>query len=213
MAPVADDRVDSAALDAVEAAARDKAALRRWVLDRRAGMSRAQLAAAARRITDAIIGAPEIAAARCVAAYASFGREPGTRHLVDALAAQEVVVLLPVLRPGRDLDWAQYSGPGDLEPAAGGMVEPVGARFGVGAIARADVVLVPALAVDRFGTRLGRGGGSYDRALALARGSAPRWAMVYDGELLPPGVRAPAEPHDIRVHAAVTPADGVVVVG
>jgi 5-formyltetrahydrofolate cyclo-ligase len=93
------------------------------------------------------------------------------------------------------------------------MVEPVGARFGVGAIARADVVLVPALAVDRFGMRVGRGGGSYDRALALAPKSTPRWALVYDGELLPPGLHAPTEPHDIRVHAAVTPSDGLAVFG
>jgi 5-formyltetrahydrofolate cyclo-ligase len=188
-----------------------KAALRRWVLDRRAEMTRGQLAAAARRLTDAVVSAPEIAAARCVAAYASFGREPGTRHLLDELVTRDVLVLLPVLLPGRDLDWAQYTGPGDLEPAALGMVEPVGARFGTAGISRADVVLVPALAVDRYGVRVGRGGGSYDRALGAARSDAPRWALVYDVELLPPGVRAPAEPHDVRVHGAVTPADGLVV--
>ena len=77
-------------------------------------------------------------------------------------------------------------------------------------MARADAVLVPALAVDRAGNRLGRGGGSYDRALARVGPMVPLIALIYDAELLD---RVPAEPHDVRVRAAVSPAAGMTVTG
>jgi 5-formyltetrahydrofolate cyclo-ligase len=66
-------------------------------------------------------------------------------------------------------------------------------------------VLVPALAVDRHGNRLGRGGGSYDRALARATGLTV--AVLYDGELVD---LLPVEPHDVPVNAVVTPRSGLV---
>jgi 5-formyltetrahydrofolate cyclo-ligase len=62
--------------------------------------------------------------------------------------------------------------------------------------------VVPALAVDRRGSRLGRGGGSYDRALARVPAGRPVLALLYDGEC--PEV-VPTEPHDRRVTVAVTP--------
>jgi 5-formyltetrahydrofolate cyclo-ligase len=68
------------------------------------------------------------------------------------------------------------------------------------------VVLVPALAVDESGNRLGRGGGSYDRALARVGGQVPTIALVYDGELVG---RLPAEPHDRPVRAAASPGHGI----
>ena len=82
------------------------------------------------------------------------------------------------------------------------MWTPDGDLLGVDSLAEADLVLVPALAVGADGTRLGRGGGSYDRALARVPADRPVVALLYDGELLP-GV--PAEAHDRRVTAVVTP--------
>lgn len=140
---------------------------------------------------------PLVLGARRVASYASVGTEPST----TALNALRDDVLLPVLLPDGDLDWA--SGP--LAPAARGLREPTGPRQGRDALADCDLVLVPALAVDRWGVRLGRGGGSYDRALRRARGRT--LALLHDGELLP---RLPADPHDVPVTGAVTPAGGVV---
>lgn len=140
-----------------------------------------------------------------VAAYVSVGAEPGTRPLLDLLQARGTTVLLPVLLPDNDLDWAAYRGPAHLLPAGRGLLEPDGPRLGAAAVCAAAVVLLPGLAVDRRGLRLGRGGGSYDRVLArLARqGAHPLLAtLLYDAELLE---RVPAEPHDKPVHAAVTP--------
>ena len=70
------------------------------------------------------------------------------------------------MQPDLDLDWAVYDGPGALHTARMGLLEPDGPRLGLDAIARADAVLVPGLAVGRDGMRLGRGGGCYDRVLA-----------------------------------------------
>lgn len=140
-----------------------------------------------------------------VAAYVSIGGEPSTHALLDRLRAAGVRVLLPVLMPDNDLDWALYEGAERLEAADWGLLEPTGERLGPKAVGEADVVLLPGLAVDRNGLRLGRGGGSYDRVLErLERASAPASLVVllYDAEVLE---EVPAEPHDRQVHAAVTP--------
>ncbi len=142
--------------------------------------------------------------ATTVAAYAPLAREPGGPGLPAALAARVPRVLLPVLRADRDLDWAEYDGP---LPPGPGLRSPAGPRLGVAALGTADLVLVPALAVDRrTGVRLGRGGGSYDRALPRTRPRVPVVALLYPGELRD-GV--PAAPHDRRVDAVLTP-DGLV---
>jgi len=137
--------------------------------------------------------------ASIVAAYVPMIGEPGGPELPSALVQVVSTLLLPVVQPDRDLDWAAHDG--TLVPAALGMMEPVGLRLGVNAIATASVVIVPALAVDRSGIRLGRGGGSYDRA--LARVGAPQIviALLYDGELV---ATVPSEPHDRRVDGVIT---------
>jgi 5-formyltetrahydrofolate cyclo-ligase len=139
------------------------------------------------------------------------GSEPGTRPLLDALRARGVRVLLPVLLPDNDLDWALYQGAEELAPARLGLLEPTGPRLGVDAVCTADLVLLPGLAVDpATGLRLGRGGGSYDRVLArlAAAGSTARLVtLLFDAELLP---GLPTEAHDRPVDAVVTPDRTVV---
>ena len=77
-------------------------------------------------------------------------------------------------------------------------------------MALASVVLVPALAVDRRGVRLGRGGGYYDRSLSLRRPDAHLVAVVRDEEIVE---EVPSEAHDVRMTHALTPRQGVVVLG
>jgi 5-formyltetrahydrofolate cyclo-ligase len=138
-----------------------------------------------------------------VAAYVPVGPEPGGPDLPRVLAAAGARVLLPVLLPDNDLDWAVYTG--DLTPGRLGLSEPAGPRLGVDGLRSADLILVPALAVDRSGRRMGRGGGSYDRA--LIRAAAPVIALLHDNELIS---EVPAEPHDRPVHGVITPTGGYV---
>ena len=147
--------------------------------------------------------------ASTVCAYLPFGNEPGTTALVDALAAGSARVLLPVIRPEPGpLDWAEYTGEADLVPSRfRGIREPGGKRLGTDAVGAAELVLVPALAVDRRGVRLGRGAGHYDRSLVFAAAGATLLAVVRDEELVE---RLPGEPHDVRMSGALTPGRGVL---
>lgn len=180
-----------------------KIALRDQLVTARRRRSLLEIGEAARAIAEHLLATPEVRRAATVAAYVAMGQEPGTGPLVDRVRGAGRHVLLPVLLPGNDLDWARYTGPDDLVPARLGLLEPPGARLGVDAIATADVVLVPALAVDRTGLRLGRGGGSYDRALARVPVGTFVCALLFEDELLE---AVPAAPHDRRVNAVVSPA-------
>jgi len=153
-------------------------------------------------IARAVLDLTEVAVAGTVAAYLSIGTEPATYNLVETLRSRNVRVIAPVLRGDLDLDWAQYGGLTTIAQGSGGLWNPAGPLLGVDAIAAADVVVVPALAVDERGNRLGRGGGSYDRALARVPPGRLVAALLYDGEWPAP---VPTEPHDRPVSAVVTP--------
>ena len=187
-------------------AGEEKASLRRRLVAARAALSEAERSTAGRLIRDHVLEMPEVSAAGTVAAYYSIGTEPDTHSLIFALWKRGSYVVLPVLLPDGDLDWASYEGPDSLAPGPRGLLQPVEPVRGPGTVARADVVLVPALAVGTSGTRLGRGGGSYDRALARVGGQVPTIGLVYDDELLP---SVPAEPHDAAVRAVARPLHGI----
>ncbi len=179
-----------------------KAALRDQLLTARRRRPLLEIGQAAQGICEHLLAADPVRRAASVAAYVSVGTEPGTTPLLLALRAAGTRVLLPVLLPDGDLDWAAYEGEGSLSPARLGLLEPTGPRLGVDAVATPDVVLVPGLAVDGRGMRLGRGGGSYDRALARVPLGTFTCALLYDDEV---GRDVPTEPHDRPVTAAATP--------
>ncbi|MFJ8753475.1 5-formyltetrahydrofolate cyclo-ligase [Streptomyces sp. NPDC102441] len=183
-----------------------KATLRRELLAARRLLTSEDVRKAGSVLASAAAVLPELTDARTVAAYVSVGREPGTHALLDALRARGVRVLLPVLMADNDLDWAVFEGAEHLAPAGRGLLEPDGARLGPQAVLDADAVLLPGLAVDGRGMRLGRGGGSYDRVLARLASAGAHPALVvllYDDEVV---ARVPGEPHDHPVDAVVTPA-------
>ncbi|MFJ1568077.1 5-formyltetrahydrofolate cyclo-ligase [Streptomyces erythrochromogenes] len=186
-----------------------KSELRRELLAARRALSPDARRTAAAALAVTALELPELAGARTVAAYVSVGGEPGTRELLDALRAVGKRVLLPLLLPDNDLDWAAYEGPGSLAEAAhpGRMrlLEPSGPALGPEAVTQADAVLLPGLAVDGRGMRLGRGGGSYDRVLQRLERAGAHPALVvllYDDEVV---ARVPEEPHDHPVQAVATP--------
>jgi 5-formyltetrahydrofolate cyclo-ligase len=167
---------------------------------------------AADRLATAALAVPEVqrscADGAPVAAYASFGDEPPTAALLDALVAAGSPVLLPVVMPDRELAWASYAGGGSLVADRFGIPTPTGDPLGVGAQALQNagvrVLLVPATAVTPDGIRLGQGGGFYDALLAdlptAAEGGPLRLAVVFADEVLD---HLPAEPHDAGIDRAV----------
>ncbi|MGW5350027.1 5-formyltetrahydrofolate cyclo-ligase [Streptomyces sp. NPDC004031] len=193
-------------MDAVRAIRADKAQLRARLLRTRRGIPAQEREVAAHALAATVRGLPECVHSKTVAAYVSMGSEPGTGPLLGALHAAGVRVLLPVLLPDNDLDWAEYGGQDALERTPRGLFEPTGPRLGPDAVTAVQAILLPGLAVDSRGVRLGRGGGSYDRALSRVgrAGTRPALAVVlYAHEVLD---TVPAEPHDGAVDAALTPA-------
>lgn len=154
------------------------------------------------------------AADQTVCAYVPVGPEPGSVELIDSLYRRGVRVLLPVARVDAagvplPLQWGEYV-PGALTTARFGLREPGEPRTSPETVADAAIILVPALAVDRTGVRLGRGAGFYDRSLPLASPSALLVAVVRDDELVD---RLPVEPHDVAMTHALTPRLGLVALG
>lgn len=195
----------TAAVSAVEAR---KGELRRLLLAARRAVPATERARRADALSMAVVGL----AARTggpVCAYLPIGTEPGSVAGLDALRAAGHTVLLPVVPAvAGPLDWAGYEGPGSLADGPLGLREPMGRRLGVSGITTARLVLVPALAVDRLGNRLGRGGGFYDRTLPLAAPGALVCAVIHDDELID---ELPADPHDVAVAAVMRPTPGMTM--
>lgn len=173
--------------------------------------ARDALSAEARAARDAALvdGALRLAAAvdGPICAYVPVGSEPGGPALVPGLVDAGHEVLLPIVpRQRGPLEWARFDGSFARGPL--GLREPSGERLGVDAIGTAALVLVPGLAVDKRGIRLGRGAGYYDRSLPYAR--ADLVMLLNDDELVE---RLPAEPHDHPVTAVLLPNAGLVTLG
>ncbi|MBB3674809.1 5-formyltetrahydrofolate cyclo-ligase [Modestobacter versicolor] len=181
-----------------------KDALRADLLARRLARPAEERAAAAEAIVAALLRGLD--GVGTLAAFVPEPDEPGAGLLPRGYAQLGARVLLPVVLPtGRLMDWAVDTG--ELETGRFGLLQPVGPRLGPEAIGAADAVVVPALAVDGLGFRLGRGGGYYDRALVHARPDAVLVTVVFDDERLD---ELPREVHDQPVTAVVTPSAGWV---
>lgn len=184
-----------------------KEELRRAIRDaraRRPARLRQLAGHALARVVDQI---PQVRDATCVAAYVSRPAEPDTLPLIERLADRGVRVLLPVLGAGLQRDWAWFTSADDLQVRAPGRPpEPGGETLGAGALAMADAVVAPALAVDTGGTRLGQGGGWYDRVLEHARDGVVVVATVFPEEVYDVAERPlPRERHDRAVDLIATP--------
>lgn len=134
---------------------------------------------------------------RRISCFVGVGGEPDTGPLITALIAQGIEVLLPITLADFSLDWALYTRDDDLVEARYHLREPTGPRLGLAAIGDVDIAVIPALAVDADGRRLGQGAGCYDRALLYVPARTPVLAVVFDDERL--SVALPEEIHDRRV--------------
>ncbi|MDQ3629633.1 MAG: 5-formyltetrahydrofolate cyclo-ligase [Actinomycetota bacterium] len=139
---------------------------------------------------------------RTVCAYVSTQGEPPTGRLLEHLARTGHRVLLPVLLPDLDLDWAAWEPGTSLLPRRFGLLEPSGPRLGSAAVASAGMVVCPGLAGSPAGARLGRGGGSYDRVLSRTTDTVLRVLLLHDAEVRDD---VPTDPHDQPVDVLVTP--------
>lgn len=176
-----------------------KGALRRRLIAARAAVTPAEWRAGDSDRLRLLLDGPWLVGQKTVALYASCDDEPGTRGLIDALTARGVTVLLPVLT--REIAWGVFDGWDSTRPGWRGIPVPTGPTLPPEALAEAGLIVVPCLAVGRDGTRLGTGGGWYDRALLHRAPGARLVALARDAELLD---SVPVLPHDVRVHGYAT---------
>ncbi|MCV7411448.1 5-formyltetrahydrofolate cyclo-ligase [Mycobacterium florentinum] len=186
-----------------------KAALREQLLAARSLVADDVRAGEARKLTEQL--ALAVSSGSTVCAYVPVGTEPGSVAMLDMLLRHSRRVLLPVARTTADgapmpLRWAEYR-PGELVRGRWGLLEPPEPWLSESALAEAEMVVVPALAVDRRGARLGRGRGYYDRSLAARNPQARLVAVVRDEEFVD---ELPADPHDVPMTHVITPERGVV---
>jgi 5-formyltetrahydrofolate cyclo-ligase len=178
--PLADKRAIRAQLRALRRArvpGRDRAADGAWIA----------------RIGTELVDSLGLGAGSWVSSYEACPTEPPTDVLIDRLRALGIRVMVPITLPDLDLDWCEAGEPGrPLGPAA---------------IADAAVVFLPAHGVDRHGTRIGQGGGSYDRAIPRALGRSRLVAIVHPWEVLDEDL--PREAHDQPVHAVIAAGEGL----
>ncbi|WP_353951158.1 5-formyltetrahydrofolate cyclo-ligase [Knoellia sp. S7-12] len=128
-----------------------------------------------------------------VAAYEALRTEPPTAATIAAFLTHGIRVVVPITLPDNDLDWCDVTDEQRMP-------------LGPDTISAAGLVLTPGLAVDLVGTRLGRGGGSYDRALARREPTARVVVVLHPGELH--SVRLPHDDRDQRVDGMLT-VDGI----
>ncbi|KAA8968842.1 5-formyltetrahydrofolate cyclo-ligase [Mycobacterium sp.] len=186
-----------------------KAALRQQLLAARRAVAADLRAAEADQLADHVAGL--VGTGDTVCAYVPVGTEPGSVEMLDVLRSTARRVLLPVALTSADgtpcaLRWGEYR-PGRLVRGRSGLLEPAKPWLPPEALAEASLALVPALAVDRRGVRLGRGRGFYDRALVDRNPHARLVAVVRDCELVD---ELPHEPHDVRMTHALTPGHGLI---
>lgn len=136
--------------------------------------------------------------AECVAVYISYGQEPPTGLLIQALRSAQIQTIAPRIA-GDELTWTVIDSDTEWVTSALGIDEPLGASMSC----IPDAVIIPALAVDLAGHRLGQGKGYYDRYLATLPDSTLRIAYVYDDDVI---LDVPVEPHDVPVNIIVTDA-------
>ncbi len=177
-----------------------KGRLRAALSERRAGVASAEAREAARAVAERLAACDEFAAARRVALYASLPDELPTGPLLDAVRAARKTELWPRFDAGRPLEFAACARE-ELVPGRHGVSVPQ-ASLPASALGRGDLVIVPCVAFDAAGRRLGRGGGYYDRTFPPgAEDGAVLAGVGYGFQLLE---EVPAERHDRRLDLMVT---------
>jgi 5-formyltetrahydrofolate cyclo-ligase len=192
------------------AALDEKRRLRAELRALRRTLDASALARAARRLEGTAATLPALAAARTVAGYVACDGELDVAPILDAARARGARVALPRCRADAGLELVPVAAGERLAPvgARGRVPEPSGPPCDPAALPSPALVLVPSVALDRSGLRLGRGGGDYDRLLPVLR--AGGWTIVGVCHAAALRDALPVEPHDVRVDAILTD-DGLIV--
>ena len=178
-----------------------KRMLRTAVLAARDSLAPTARAAGAARCRDAVLACDAFRQARCVLLYFSFGSEVETRGLLSDAWRDGKRVAAPRIDTARRLVLHEVTPQTVLQPQTWGIEAPPPGAPEI-TLQEIDFALVPGVAFDRHGTRLGYGSGYYDRLLAAAPAALPRVAIAFDAQVVD---ALPREAHDQPLHVLITP--------
>lgn len=181
----------------------EKSEVRKSVLRARSRLSPQEVAQKSKLITRRVLTLEEFRCARTIMAYVDFRNEVRTEELIRAAMdmGKRVAVPLTDLQHKRLIPSLLHDFPGDLAPGTWGIMEPRADSLRPLLPEELDLVVVPGVAFDLKGNRLGYGGGFYDRFLPQTRPGAVWLALAFELQICPeisPG------PHDCPVHLIVT---------
>lgn len=179
-----------------------KRALRADIRERRRAMPEQEREAATLTITEHLKNLVAARGIKSLSCYLAAPTEPETRLFLTWAFEQGIRVLLPVSRDDGLLDWVDSNGTDEENEGLDGSPEPTGELLGPIAINDVDLILVPASAVDRSGTRMGWGRGYFDKTLGSMEKRPPVYAIIFDAELMED---LPREIHDQPVDGVITP--------
>ncbi|MDR0950829.1 MAG: 5-formyltetrahydrofolate cyclo-ligase [Candidatus Ancillula sp.] len=187
-----------------------KAEFRRSIVAQRNSRDKRKVALDSSNIQEFALMLDELRGAKKIALYAARANEPQTSMLMRVLDMRSIQVLLPVLGEGLDRGWAAFLSLQDLQVRLPGRPpEPTSPDLGEEIVKECEVILCPALAVDMNGTRLGHGGGWYDRVLKIKRPDTKVFALVFDEEVYDLDHPLPTEEHDVKIDGFISPS-GIV---
>ncbi len=175
-----------------------KASLRQTLLKSRRHLAPQTCFALSWRIQERFLALSEFGDSSCLALYSPVMNEAFTEDILAAALVQGKQVAYPRVR-GAELEFVKIGSREDLVPGAFGIPEPV--RGEPLALAEVDLVVVPGVAFDGTGHRLGYGKGFYDRALHALPGSTLLVGLCFELQLVD---QLPTEAHDIRMNLLVT---------
>lgn len=180
-----------------------KDAIRKAALSARNRMSPEERAAKSDLIANRFLGLEEFRSARTVMAYASFGSEVETRRIIEACFSAGKSLALPVVEKGGLLSVWRIRESTELLPSSYGIPEPPREAPNRLAAEEVDLVVVPGVAFDEQGRRIGYGGGYYDRFLGSIRPDAAKIALAFEIQLVD---EIPVSDRDLPVDVIVTEA-------
>lgn len=185
-----------------------KRALRAELRERRQLLSDSQRESASDGVAAQLHELIRAHGARSVSCFLSTTTEPGTRRFVREAVAAGIRVLLPITRADGLLDWAVANDSDEVSEGLYGLPEPTGEVLGPIAVNDVDLMIIPAAAIDRTGTRLGWGRGYFDKTIGSMEKCPPVYAVIYDSEVLD---SLPREVHDQPVDGIVTPTQTIAL--
>ena len=188
---------------ATESLFQQKTTIRKEILEKRKSQDPQVSAAQSRSITGTLIGRKEFQTANRILIYLSKDGEVGTDHLLGRAFEMGKRVCVPVVDRGNDeLRISELPGPEiDFLLGAFGVREPAEGDLNFVTPDKIDLVVVPGLAFDRRGGRIGYGKGYYDRLLSRLSSQVPRIALAFEFQVLD---TVPQDENDIQVDTIIT---------